>query len=294
VREDRLVSNISTDFIRVYAQPGHRIDEVEAHWIAWMLLGPGGSYHVPVWIRCGSRGRYAEIQYGSAKSPDIVDFCQNHIGYWRYSTIWGRKFNEGGSQDVIWRDDINDGPRRFCRYGFDEVRVITADGQPPMAVEAPWRRDLEASWRLRVAGSYRTGNSRFAGVGPCATPAADLPDPDPKDLPLATPTTPNIDGEELLSIEPRWLAPLADGDPGATLIEYRWRGRVVHWSSFESIERYYDPDPDWQHRCADDWDNCLDPDFLRFVDAANLLAGEEVYDRDQRDWKSGFSSEPAS
>ncbi|MFI7444983.1 hypothetical protein [Nonomuraea indica] len=208
------MSNIFTDFIRVYAQPGHHIDEVEAQWIAWMLLGPRGSYHVPVRVRCGPQGRYAEIQYGSGKSPDVVNFCENHIGYWRYSTIWGRSFNDGGSEDVIWQDDVNDGPRRFCRYGFDEVRVITAGGQPPVVPEAPWQRQLDGSWRLRVAGSYRTGNDRFASVGPCATVAVDPPAPDPADLPVSTPTTPNIHGEELSSIDPPWLAALTEAvDP---------------------------------------------------------------------------------
>lgn len=284
--QNRLVSNIFTDFIRVYAQPGHHIDEVEAQWIAWMLLGPRGSYHVPVRVRCGPQGRYAEIQYGSGKSPDVVNFCENHIGYWRYSTIWGRSFNDGGSEDVIWQDDVNDGPRRFCRYGFDEVRVITAGGQPPVVPEAPWQRQLDGSWRLRVAGSYRTGNDRFASVGPCATAAVDPPAPDPADLPLSTPTTPNIHGEELSSIDPPWLAALTEAGSAAVLIEYRWRGRIVHWSSFQSDERYNDPDPEWQHRCADDWDNCLDSEFLRFIGATDLLAPAEVHERDQEDWES--------
>ncbi|MGI5231281.1 hypothetical protein [Actinoallomurus sp. CA-142502] len=55
--------------MRVHARPGRRIDEVEAQWIAWTLLGPGGSYRVPVHVRRGPEGRYAEIPYGSGKSP---------------------------------------------------------------------------------------------------------------------------------------------------------------------------------------------------------------------------------
>ncbi|MFC7644325.1 hypothetical protein ACFQX6_29135 [Streptosporangium lutulentum] len=82
-----MVSNIYTDFIRVYAQPNWRIDEVEAQWITWQLLGPRGSYHVPVVIRCAPAGQYVDIQYGSGKSHEIVNFCKNHVGYF---TIWGR------------------------------------------------------------------------------------------------------------------------------------------------------------------------------------------------------------
>lgn len=277
------MSNIFTDAIRVYARPDDRITGVEAQWITWMLLGPRGSYHVPVVTRCGPEGAYVDIQYGSGKSPDIVNFCQDHAPY-LYGALWGRHYNEGGDQDIIWRGDVNDGPRRYCRYGFDEVRVATTTGdRPPVGPEAPWRRHPDGSWRLSVAGSYRTGNCRYADVGPMATPATPLPDPPPAALP--TPTTPNDGGEALTALHPHWLAPLADDHPDATLIEYRWRGRVVHRAREED-----DWDgPAWQHRCADDWDNCLDPDFLRATGATGLLAPDEVYERDREDWEKRSS-----
>ncbi|MEU6745321.1 hypothetical protein ABZ914_03745 [Spirillospora sp. NPDC046719] len=279
------MSNIFTDFARVYARADSRIDEVEAQWIAWMLLGPRGSYHVPVCNRRGPQGRYVDVQYGSGKGNGLGEFCENHVG-WAYSAIWVRRFDEGGSQDVIWHDA--DGPSRFCRYGFDEVRVTTADGRPPRAPEASWRRHPDGTWRVRVAGSYRTGNNRSprVGPGPSATPTTVQPPPDPADLPLPTPTTPSIDGEELTSIHPSWLDSLTHDDSTATLIEYRWRGRVVHWASFQPDEACLDPDPDWRHRSADDWDNCLDAEFLRLTGAADLLAPEEVYERDRRDWET--------
>ncbi|GAA4504238.1 hypothetical protein GCM10023191_058210 [Actinoallomurus oryzae] len=280
------MSNIFTDFVRVYAQPRRHITMVEAQWIAWTLLGPGGSYWVPVHIRCGPEGRYADIQYGSGKSSGIVDFCEDHVGYWRYSTIWCRHFNEGGDQDVIWWEDVNDGPRRFCRYGFDEVRVTTVDGRPPAVPEAPWRRHRDGSWWLEVAGSYRTGNDRSDDVGPCATPTMDPPVPDPAVLPLPTPTTPTVGGEEPTGVDPPWLASLTAGESTAVSVEYHWRGRLVHRASFQVMERYYETTPDWHHRSADHWDNCLDPDFLRFTGATDLLASEEVYERDRRDWEA--------
>src|SRR5690348_7404797 len=118
------MSNIFTDAIRVHARPGGRISGVEAQWITWMLLGRGGSYHVPVLTRCGPEGAYVDIQYGSGKSPDIVNFCQDHAPY-LYGAVWGRHHNEGRERDVIWQGDVNDGPYRYCRYGFDEVRVTT-------------------------------------------------------------------------------------------------------------------------------------------------------------------------
>jgi hypothetical protein len=132
-RHTCLVSNIFTDFIRVYARPDSRINEVEAQWITWMLLGPRGSYHVPACIRCGPQGRYAEIQYGSGKSDGLGDFCDNYIG-WRYGAIWVRHFNEGGSQDVIWHAGVDDGPRRSraLRYAHDGP-VAPGPGGPASA-----------------------------------------------------------------------------------------------------------------------------------------------------------------
>lgn len=275
------MSNIFTSFVRVHAQPDRRIDRIEAEWITWMLLGPRGSYYVPVWFRCAPDGGYVDIQYGNGKSPDIVDFCDDHVGSWRYGAIWGRVFDEGGDQDVIWHGHVNDGPRGYCRYGFDEVRVTAVGDGPPVAPERPWRRHSDGSWRLAVAGSYRSGNDRHTiDIGPDATPATPPPEPGPADL--ATPTTPNAWGEALTAVDPTWLAPLADAHPGVTLIEYRWRGRLVHRAREDHDEA--EGLPTWQHRCADGWDNCLDADFLRFTGATGLLVPEEVYERDRRDW----------
>jgi hypothetical protein len=242
---ERLVSNIFTDFIRIYAQPGHHIDQVEAQWIASILLSTSGSYWVPVCIRCGPEGRYADIQYGSGKrgeSPDIDDLCEDYIGSWRYSAIWGRHF-DCGSEDLIWQDHVNDGPYRFCRYGFDEVRVFTLGDRP--AVEAPWQRHRDGYWRLPVAGSYRNGNDRAdMRIGPGATSSTKLPPPEDGSLP--TPTTPNACGEALTGLDPPCLAALTACEPAATsveLVEYRWRGRLVHRVSFQPEERYLDPVP---------------------------------------------------
>jgi hypothetical protein len=114
----------------------------------------------------------------------------------------------------------------------------------------------------------------------------DPPVPDPAVLPLPTPTTPTVGGEEPTGVDPPWLASLTAGESTAVSVEYHWRGRLVHRASFQVMERYYETTPDWHHRSADHWDNCLDPDFLRFTGATDLLASEEVYERDRRDWEA--------
>ncbi|WP_131737742.1 hypothetical protein [Actinomadura roseirufa] len=164
-----------------------------------------------------------------------MDFCRDYIGTGPYAAIWARHFNEGGTQDVIWQDDVNDGPRRFCRYGLDEVRVVAADegrlpacvadadGGPPRTPGEPWRRDPDGSWRRRVAGSYRAGNDRSAEVGADATPATVPPEPEPADRALATPTTPNLFGDEPTRVDPPWLASLTEGRSGAALVDWYHR-----------------------------------------------------------------------
>ncbi|MGP3990653.1 hypothetical protein [Streptomyces sp. 3N207] len=279
IPHNEMMSNIFTDFIRIYARPGDSIRNVEAQWITWRLLGPRGSYNVPVHTERSPDGRFVDIQYGSGKNPASVE---EEVG-WGYSAIWKRFYNEGGDQDTIWHTDdtdVNEAPARYCRYGFDEVRIRTAHSAPPVAPQAPWQQHTDGSWRLATRGSYRTGNDRSAvkEAGPCATPA--LPPPQPGTTGLVTPTTPNFYGDELDALDPPWLAPLANGHPDVTLVEYRWRGRLVH--------RVREEDElwgrDWQHRCADGWDNCLDPHFLDFTGATDLRAPDEVYARDKHDW----------
>lgn len=278
------MSNFWTEFVRVYAQSGHRIYEAEAQWITWMLLGPCGSYHVPVRVRRDPRGRYVDIQYGSGKSSDTVDFCLDHVGGPRYSTIWGRCYRAEDCEEVIWQGDVNDGPRRYCRYGLDEVRVITADGRRSTAIDAPWQPAPNGSWQLKTAGSYRTGNDRTAGVGHSAVPTIAPVDVDAAVVPLATPTTPNLDGEELVSIDPPCLGLLTEGTSTALLVEYRWRGRPVHRAWPLPADGIVGSENEWAHRCADDWDNTLGPEFLRFTGATDLVIPAEFCRRDEEDW----------
>lgn len=271
------MSNIFTESIRVYARQDSVIEPAESEWITWMLMGPTGSYWVPVFTRRHPSGRYADVQFGSGKGNGIGHFWES-FGY-RYQMMWGRCFDEGKTVDEIWRDDV-EGSRRYCRYGFDQVRVATVGDRPPVAPDAPWRRQPDGSWTLTVDGSYHAGNDRSMSVGSAATPASACPEPGP--TALATPTTPAENGGPLECIEPAWLAPLADEHPAVTLIEYRWRGRLVHRARRDASD---DPEeaPYWQHRCADDWDNCLDADFLRAAGAGDLRAPAEAHEQGRRD-----------
>ncbi|MFB7721645.1 hypothetical protein [Nocardia sp. NPDC056100] len=277
------MSNIFTDFVRVYAHPGHRIQHSEAEWIAAMLIDFArgdhrdvGSYWVPVWFRVAEDRSYADIQYGSGKSLGMEDFLQV-LNTERYRAVWQRQNNEGGSQDVISRNHP-EGESSLCRYGFDEVRVRSAAARPPCAPDQDWHRNADDIWRLAVPGSYRTGNERAdMKIGPLA--GLTRPPSPQTESSLTTPTTPCYFGDRLAAIDPPWLEPLADEPPDSTLVEFRWRGRIVHRARMEDTEW----GRDWEHRSADDWDNCLDAEFLRFNGAEDTLVPPEVRARDRRD-----------
>ncbi|MEV0646014.1 hypothetical protein AB0I28_12190 [Phytomonospora sp. NPDC050363] len=269
------MGNIYTNFVRVHAWPGHHVLASEAEWITWRLLGPFGSYYVPVWFQVAPDGSFVDVQLG--RSHHIVDFCEELVGEAGYRAIWGRWFDEGGDRDEIWSEDVNDGPRRFCRYGFDEVRVTARN--PPVAPEK-WHRAEDGTWRLAVDGSYRTGNDRsYIDIGSRATPG--MPLPETEEPILATPTTPNDSGRALTALEPQWLAPLADEELDVERIDYLWRGRVVHrgfWGPNREGER------EWQDRAADDWDNCVDAGFLRFNGMPAFPVPAKAAHGDLADW----------
>ncbi|MFF2552517.1 hypothetical protein ACFVUS_16045 [Nocardia sp. NPDC058058] len=280
------MSNIFTDFVRVYAQTGHSIQHSEAEWIAAMLIDFArgdhrsvGSYWVPVWFRVAEDMSYADIQYGSGKSLGMMDFL-DQLNAERYRAVWVRHYDEGGDQDVIachYPDDEG----RFCRYGFDEVRVSSAGARPSFAPERDWRRHEDGAWGLTVSGSYRTGNGREdMEIGPCAG-LTRSPSPQTESA-LSTPTTPCYYGDTLAAIDPPWLEALADASPELTLVEFRWQGRVVHRARMEDTEW----GREWEHRSADDWDNCLDAEFLRFTGVEDALVPPEVRERDRRDWEA--------
>jgi hypothetical protein len=270
---DGEMSNISTAFVRIYARRDDRIDQVEARWITSILLGERGSYHVPVWIRLSPLGDHVDVQYGSSKSAGLLDFCDYHIG--GYEAIWGRSFYDGGDEDMIWQDHARDGQMRFCRYGFDEVRVQTDGDGPPVAPDAAWVRGPDGSWRLPVAGSYRTGNDRtILGCDPGPAPRPI----EPSRTGLATPTTPCEWGRPLIGTDPSWLAPFGGEGPAVSavsVVEFRWRGRLVH-----RVRQDATTFRGWQHRCADDWDNCLDPAFLRYTGASSPPSPDGIGDDD--------------
>ncbi|GAB4585766.1 hypothetical protein [Nocardia sp. IFM 10818] len=262
------MSNIFTCFLRVYAAHGHRIDRREAEWIAAAVSSndgdpwrsTDGSYWVPVHYRVQDGGGYVDIQYGDGKGIGLEHFIDDSYTETRYRALWRRSHNEGSDEDVVARRDVVD-EGRVCRYGFDELRVeTTTGGYPSAGLPSWWRPAGDGIWTMAVVGSYRTGNDRSdMGIGPCATLTDRSSPPGPSDL--MTPTTPCYYGNDVSAVDPAWLQPLINGHPDVVRAQCRWRGRVVHQAAFEDTEW---GGVQWCHRNADDWDNFLDPEFLRY------------------------------
>jgi hypothetical protein len=270
------VSNIWTDFVRLYALPGYEIASAEADWVVEQLVGDRGSYWVPVTVRLADGRGFVDIQNGGGKSVGIVDFWDDFGG--QYDAMWVRADYGDGACDAIYCGDPNGESHRICAYGFDEVRVTPRSGVEadlPQVTGAQWRRSGERAWRLLTTGVYHCRNSRVDmdhHSGPdvrAGKRAWQVPWPVTGSGGLLTPTTPAYDDTSIAVVEPVQLRQLFEDDhlwprghPGIEVVECFWRGRLVHRVRYEDDEM--ERRPTWQHRAADWWDNCVDSAFIEF------------------------------
>lgn len=265
------MSNIYTNFLRVIPRPGRRIERGEAEEIIGRVLNRRGSYNVPVTVRLAADGSLLDIQAGCGKNPGFYDFWRDHSD--RYACVWERFFNDGGLQDTITyfgtEGQTNHG---VFWYGFDEIRVLGDTDHPPY-IGMPsvfWKPDGGGAWRADVTGRYQTGNDRtdIEKAGPSSQDVEwDPPVTDVAPGGLTTPTTPSYWNAEIVRMEPEGLRGFVERGYHGTAKEFRvervellWRGRVVHRTQMEYVDDF--DEYEWEQRSADDWDNCLHPDYL--------------------------------
>jgi len=260
------MSNIYTEFARLYFRPGVTMTPLEAEELLERILDERGSYWVPVTYEL-AWPTHIDFQYGSGKGAGVYNLEDEHLSL--FEEIWVRFADEGSDHDTIYQwspllgDTYHDGyPRkRPCRYCFDEIEIVLA----PKSREAwipsgfPWKITPEG-YRAACIGTYLTLNERNdMDLGPRARlntprkPADGFSSPSTPCYDLRIPTLPNLQSElaKLLEMKQR----------GIVRIELRYWGRVVHvvqWWPHHHDEK----EMAWQHRSGDGWANCLDEEFV--------------------------------
>src|SRR3954463_13849457 len=118
------MSNIFTEFARMYLRPGAVLAATEAETLLDRILGDRGSYWVPVWYDLATPDRL-DLQYGSGKTAGFYDLEAEDLAL--FEEIWIRFADAGADADVVYEwspllgESAYDGYARIrpCRYAFD-------------------------------------------------------------------------------------------------------------------------------------------------------------------------------
>ncbi|MDC0745486.1 hypothetical protein [Polyangium mundeleinium] len=262
------MSNIFTEFARLYLGPGEVLTAPQAESLLERILGERGSYWVPVWYDLATPG-YLDVQVGSGKGAGLYHLEVEELV--QFEEIWVRFADEGTDADVIYEwapvlgESAFDGYRRRrpCRYAFDEVRIVSRDQTllRRLPEGLPWEETAEG-YRVACAGTHLALNERIdMAVGPGARFGTDV---ERTAGGLPTPTTPCHGGSTpVRAVEPGELgAWVQRGDRTITRLDLLHAGRIVHRAAWgRRYER--SPEDEWLSQCADGWDNCADELFVR-------------------------------
>lgn len=260
------MSNIYTEFARLYFRPGVTMTAPEIEELLERILDECGSYWVPVTYDLADP-TYIDLQYGSGKGAGLHNLEDDHLSL--VEDIWVRLADEGSDHDVIYRwspalgHTYHDGyPRKqVCRYGFDEIEIVLAKDNREAWIPSgiPWQITPEG-YRAECFGSYSTLNERIdMDLGPRArlhTPRKPSDGFSAESTPcydVQMPMLPNARAElgKLLELKQK----------GIERIELRYWGRLVHIAQW-ALYHYDENEVEWQHRSGDTWQNCLDEEFV--------------------------------
>jgi hypothetical protein len=261
------MSNIYTEFARLYFRPGVIMTAPQAEDLLERILDERGSYWVPVTYELAWPS-HIDYQYGSGKGAGLYHLDEEDFSL--FEEIWVRLADEGSDQDVIfgWSplagevDDDARGRRRPCRYAFDEIAIFLQEGQREAWVPSglPWKITAQG-YRAACFGTYLTLNERQdMDLGPRArfhtprNPSDGFSQPSRPIYDLVVPALPTSQSEisRFLTVEQR----------GIERIEMRQKGRTVHIAQW-GPHHHDEEEIVWQHRSGDDWDNCADDEFVR-------------------------------
>ncbi len=258
------MANIATGFVRLFPKHDPHPHLLPVGDILRLLCGwEGRSYHVPVFVRQNEFSLVTDFQFGDkwAAYHGIEEVWEQYRS--DLEAIWWRNYDSGGDHDSIgWIDEA--GPShtlpghnpRWCCYGFDHLRITWQRGHAIFGVGMPWDKDAYVT-SIAIRGSYRAGNDRCNLL---------LGDPDRSPMPTPTTLTRGYDTDQLTwdldEFRPPFAQLLSICQTHAESVEFLWNQRLVRCQRSAihgaSGRRY------WQNYSLDDWDNCVDADWLAF------------------------------
>ncbi len=255
------MANIATGFVRLFPKENHLLQVGDI--LSLLCNWHGDSYHVPIFVRQNEFSLVTDIQFGDRweTAHGLDDVWNKHSE--ALKALWWRNFNDGGDHDNIgWIDDtgssngLPEHTPKWCRYGFDHMRITWKSDKLVDDFGLSWDKQ-DGTWNLEINGSYRAGNDRCNLL---------LRDQDIKPMPTLTTLTRGRRTDRLYwdndEFTPRLSQLLLSCEEQADTIEFFWKQRLVRLQrspqNTGSQRRY------WQDFCLDDWDNCVDDDWLVF------------------------------
>jgi hypothetical protein len=259
------MANIATGFVRLIPKTNDFYDLPVGDILKLLLSSwEGKSYHVPIFVRQDEVTLVTDFQFGGKWG---VTYEAKEVWYEYESVleaIWLREYDAGGDHDrIMWLDHTDASYQQIkrCRYGFDSMRITWKINRVPDDFGLQWTKS-ENAWSLAVQGSYFAGNDR------CSLGLYD-----PGNTPMKTLTTltrgRGIEDELVWVLDEFQLMPtdlISHVQDSTDIVEFFWKGRLVRIQKREATIRYpsLQSKPGWHEYCLDDWDNCVDSDWLAF------------------------------
>lgn len=249
---------IATTQARIFLRPGSQMPPTE-NWLPMLYSAGHDSYRVPVHVRQSDQSPIIDVQFGAANYPEgtqrLWDYHKRHI-----HAIWVR-YHADDLDRIFWVTSRGKSQDRLCRYAFDHLRVTWRHGESPpdylaKALGQGWRVH-DNLWGLNTEGSYLSSNCRaaFCHMEPLLRPG------------IHTDTTsaclmPGGLNWRYYKLNPKSLAGFAETyDAGIEKVEFYYDRRLVRVEAMHPEE----PAWGWAFFASDDWDNCADPYYQKYI-----------------------------
>lgn len=260
------MANIATGFVRLIPTPQSQYlpvgDILNLLCSGWRAR----SYHVPIFVRQNEITLVTDIQLGGRWSVTP----QTYKVWMKYrsvlESIWIREFDSGADHDTMvhinhdnyffyeYKDNF-----RLCRYGFDHIKITWKPDFIPFEINSHWIKDGDV-WSIAMKGSYLAGNDRCLLL---------LSDAEVTSMKTLTSLTPGRNLERLSwpwdfdELQPLPTEVFSHIENNAVSVEFYWKQRLVRLRRREGKIRS-SWQVGWRQYCLDDWDNCVDKDWLAF------------------------------